>query len=193
MTLDPTTLASSFSLIFLAEMGDKTQLMMMALAHRYRPVPVLVGGCSAFLVLNLLGVALGQGLGDLLPTRAVAIGAGLLFLLFAYRTWRDADSEEEDEPEEERGRRGPLVTSFLLILVAELGDKTQLAVVALAAEKPSWLAVFLGGTLALWSVATIGVLLGARLLRRLPPAVVHKSAALLFAIFGLWSLCWGLA
>ena len=93
--MDFSIVVSSFALLFLAEMGDKTQLMTMTLAHRYRALPVALGVCAAFLLLNLLAVVAGQLLYRLVPREAVLLAAGVLFLLFAWNSWREAVREEE--------------------------------------------------------------------------------------------------
>jgi putative Ca2+/H+ antiporter (TMEM165/GDT1 family) len=181
--MDYSALLSAFTLLFLAEMGDKTQLMAMTLAHRYRAVPVIVGTFSAFLVLNLLAVLVGEGVSRILPREIVLAAAGVLFLFFAYRSWSAADEGEDGIPATDH--RQAWIISFSLIFVAELGDKTQLAMVALVAQSGALWAVFVGGTLALWSVSLLGILVGRTLLRRIPKHWVHRAAALLFFVFGL--------
>ncbi|MDX1593067.1 MAG: TMEM165/GDT1 family protein [Gammaproteobacteria bacterium] len=185
--MDIAAIGSAFALLFLAELGDKTQLMTMTLAHRYPVRPVVAGVFSAFLVLNLLAVGVGAALYSFLPTRWVLVGAGLLFLFFAWRSWREADGDEAGEAERGDGR-GAFVASFTLTFVAELGDKTQLALVALAAGSGAVWSVFVGGTLALWAVSAIGIAVGSTLLQRLPRRHVHRAAALLFALFGVLAL-----
>ena len=130
--MDPIIIGSSFSLLFLAEMGDKSQLIAMTLACRFRALPVIVGVLGAFLVLNLLAVAVGGALFEWVPQRLVLLAAGALFLFFAFRSWRDAEEANEADPQDKAFGRGALLTSFLMILLAEFGDKTQLAMVGLA-------------------------------------------------------------
>jgi putative Ca2+/H+ antiporter (TMEM165/GDT1 family) len=130
--VDFAAITSAFVLLFLAELGDKTQLMTMTLAHRYPVRPVVAGVFSAFLVLNLLAIGVGAALYRYVPTELVLVAAGLLFLFFAWRSWCEADGEDEEEGEAVDGRSA-FVASFTLIFVAELGDKTQLALIALAA------------------------------------------------------------
>lgn len=180
--MDLSAATSAFLLLFLAELGDKTQLMTMTLAHRYPAKPVLAGVFAAFLVLNLLAVLVGAALYRFLPEQAVLLGAGVLFLWFAWRSWREGDNDDENPLD--TNNRGAFLTSFTLIFVAELGDKTQLALIALAASSGAVWSVFAGGTLALWTVSAIGVALGSTLLRRVPKQVMHRVAAALFAIFG---------
>jgi putative Ca2+/H+ antiporter (TMEM165/GDT1 family) len=186
--MDPVVVASSFSLLFLAEMGDKSQIIAMTLACRFRALPVIAGVFAAFLVLNLLAVGLGQALFEWVPQRLVLLLAGGLFLFFAYRSWLDADGADEDGDDVEPPGRGALLTSFLLIFLAELGDKTQLAMIGLVAGTGSPWSVLTGGTLALWSVSLVGILLGGTLLRKLSPVWMHRAAAGLFLIFGLAAL-----
>lgn len=185
--MDAAVFVSTFALLFIAELGDKTQLMAMTLAHRYRAAPVLAGCFAAFALLNALAVGLGGTLASLVPRGPLLGAAGLLFLAFAWRAWRDGAAAEAPEPGPLR-RFGAVVTSFLLIVVAELGDKTQLALVAVAARGEALVAVFAGGTAALWAVALLAVLLGRALLTRVPAQWVHRAAALLFAAFGLLAL-----
>ncbi|MFA9460279.1 TMEM165/GDT1 family protein [Thiohalorhabdus sp. Cl-TMA] len=182
------TIASTFAVLFVAELGDKTQLVAMSLAHRHRAAPVLAGILTAFLVLNVLAVAVGAVLFELVPKQWILLAAGLLFLAFGYRIWREGEEDEEMEDVAARGGWRVALGSFALIFVAELGDKTQLALVALAASTGETLAVLIGGTLALWLVSLLGVAVGATLLRRIPAVWVHRVAAVLFFAFGAWAL-----
>jgi putative Ca2+/H+ antiporter (TMEM165/GDT1 family) len=174
---------SSFALLFVAEMGDKTQLMTMTLAHRYRAGPVIAGVFAAFVLLNLLAVSVGEALFRYIPQRLVLFVAGALFLTFAWRSWCDSRDGDDDEVVDANGRNA-FFASFTLLFVAELGDKTQLAMVAMAAGTGDLVSVFVGGTLALWAVSLIGVALGGTLLRRVPRYWMHRAAAGLFFVFG---------
>ena len=186
--MDPLIIASSFSLLFLAEMGDKSQLIAMTLACRYRPAPVIAGVFAAFALLNLLAVGVGTALYEWLPQGPLLLAAGLLFLFFAWRSWRDAEDADGLDRAADSMTRGALVTSFAMIFVAELGDKTQLAMLGLAAGSGAPWSVFTGGTLALWAVSLIGILIGASLLRRVSPHWLHRGAAVLFLVFGMLAL-----
>lgn len=186
--MDFTIISSSFLLLFLAEMGDKSQLLAMTLAHRYRLLPVISGVFAAFLLLNLLAVLLGDVLFQFVPQRVVLLGAGLLFLLFAWRSWLEADEVDDDEADQPRGGRDAFLSSFALIFVAELGDKTQLAMVALVAGSGQAWSVFVGGTAALWTVSLLGIVVGSTLLRRVPKAWMHRIAALLFLVFAVLAI-----
>jgi putative Ca2+/H+ antiporter (TMEM165/GDT1 family) len=185
--MDSSVALSAFSLLFLAEMGDKSQLLAMTLAHRYRVASVVAGTFTAFAVLNLLAVLMGQALFELVPQEFMLLTAGGLFLYFGYRFWQNADGAEEDEANARPDGSG-VVTSFTIIFVAELGDKTQLTAIALAAGTGDIWAVFAGGTLAVWAVSLIGILFGATLLRKIPKRQVHRAAALMFIIFGVLAI-----
>jgi putative Ca2+/H+ antiporter (TMEM165/GDT1 family) len=185
--MDISVIISSFTLLFLAEMGDKSQLLAMTLAHRYRLMPVIVGTFAAFFMLNLLAVWVGQALFTWVPQELALLAAGGLFLFFAYRSWQDADEEEEDDGDE-KTTHGAMVSSFSMIFVAEFGDKTQLAMIALVAGTGEIWSVFVGGTLALWAVSLVGIVLGATLLRKIPKLWVHRAAAMLFLAFGVLTL-----
>lgn len=185
--MDSSILVSSFVLLFLAEMGDKTQLMAMTLAHRYRPLPVIGGVFAAFLALNVLAVLVGETLFQFVPRDVILFAAGTLFVFFAVRLWRDAARNEETSAGP-TGGQGAFISSFALIFVAELGDKTQLAMIALVAGTGDPWAVFVGGTAALWTVSLIGIALGTTLLKRVPGTLVHRAAALLFLVFGILAI-----
>ncbi|TVQ93463.1 MAG: TMEM165/GDT1 family protein [Chromatiaceae bacterium] len=186
--MKPLVIASSFALLLAAEMGDKSQFIAMTLACRYRALPVIIGVFSAFALLNLLAVAVGAALLRWIPQGLILVTAGGLFLVFAYRAWGDAAEADTAIDLAPAFARGALLASFSLILLAELGDKTQLAMIGLAASTGAPVAVFIGGTLGLWTVSLLGITIGARVLRRLPAHLPHRIAALLFLIFGLLAL-----
>lgn len=188
-TFEPALFASTFALIFLAELPDKTAFATILLAVRRRPLPVFVGAAAAFAVQSFVAVAFG-GVFSLLPARAVHIGAGLLFLGFAWAMW---NREEEDLPEV---GKTDVETSFLrsaaaafgVIFIAEWGDLTQLATATLAARHGRPLTVFLASTAALWCVAALAVAVGRRLQASFDPRPLERFAAVLFALVGLFFL-----
>ncbi len=171
----------ALGVVFLAELGDKTQLVILGLAARRRAGPVVAGALAAYAFTQALSVAAGGALGAVLPERAVAIGAGLLFLGFAVWTARG----REEAGAETLARAGPAALSAALaVTVAELGDKTMLATAALAARQdpiPTWLGGTTGIALAGLAAVAAGRLLGARL----PERAVRMASAGLFAAFGL--------
>ena len=173
------TVSTTLGLVALAELGDKTQLVCMTLAARHPAPPVLLGAVLAFAVLNLLAVIFGAAVAAWLPEWLVAAGVAVLFAAFGVRALREAGAETVAV--EERDGRGMLVSTFVLIFLAELGDKTQLAVAGLAGTQDA-LAVWVGGTLALALTSALGVLAGQTLLRRLPLRLLHLVGGALFLL-----------
>jgi len=188
----PVALASSFSLIGLAEIGDKSQLVCIALAIRYRATPVLTGAIAAFAFLNLAAVLFGATVANWLPEHVVTAAVGILFLLFGVHAFSSSHGAEENEVVDDKGGHSILVNTFLLITLAEFGDKTQIAVAGLASTADA-VAVWLGATLALAATSGIGVLAGRTILQRFPIILLHRLSGGLFILFGvsaLLSLCW---
>jgi putative Ca2+/H+ antiporter (TMEM165/GDT1 family) len=183
-------LLSTFGLVFLAELGDKTQLAAMALASRYPWKKLFAGIAAAFVLLNAAAVLIGAVLFQLVPLHWIRLASAALFVCFGIATLRSKG--EEERPTCGRGVHGPTLTAFLMILLAELGDKTQLATATLAAQHATPISVFAGSTLALWLVSLLGLLIGAQLPRFLPATVVQRAAGLLFLLFGVVFLAQGL-
>lgn len=181
--MDSAVFLTSFGIIFLAELGDKTQLTAMALATRYPWKKVFLGIAAAFALLNLGAVLVGKLLFAFIPLFWIKLVSGLLFLFFGAATLR-ANEDEEGGKGRPASARGAVVTSFLMILLAELGDKTQLVTTSLAAQHDAILAVFSGSTLALWAVSLLGIFLGRQLTRVIPLSTIHKGAGILFLLFG---------
>jgi putative Ca2+/H+ antiporter (TMEM165/GDT1 family) len=182
------TFVSTFGLIFLAELGDKTQLTAMALALRYPWKRIFIGIAAAFFVLNLAAVLVGKILFLVLPLFWVTLVSALLFLYFGYNTLRHAcDAEDEDGPPPTAADAAR--TAFIMIFMAELGDKTQLVTASQAAQHSGSLSgmgsVFVASTLALWLVSLIGIFAGKQLVKYIPVCWIHRTAGLMFLIFGL--------
>jgi putative Ca2+/H+ antiporter (TMEM165/GDT1 family) len=179
--------------IFVAEMGDKSQLMAMTFAARYRVLPVLLGITLATALVHLASVAIGATVGSAFAQQqdAISVVAGLAFLGFAAWTLR-GDELSEEEADKARLSTGTAVlavgTAFFL---AELGDKTMLATIALATRE-DWLGTWVGSTLGMVLADALAVLVGAVLGRHLPERVVRYGAAALFAAFGLILVAQGL-
>jgi Ca2+/H+ antiporter, TMEM165/GDT1 family len=177
----------SASVVFLAELGDKSQLMTMTYALRHRWWVVLTGvGIASFLV-HGLSVTIGHFLGLTLPERPIAFAAAIAFLLFAAWTWRDARRSDDDEAlpvAEPRYVLFAVISSFVL---AELGDKTMLATVALPSAR-HWAGVWIGATVGMVLADGVAIAVGAMLHKRLPERFLHLLAGTLFLLFGLWLL-----
>ncbi|MFF4790556.1 MULTISPECIES: TMEM165/GDT1 family protein [unclassified Streptomyces] len=181
-------LALVFGVVFLAELPDKTALAGLVLGTRYRASYVFAGVAAAFLLHVVLAVAAGSVL-TLLPQRIVHALTGVLFLGGAAMLLLKKDDGEEDvrRPEDQSFWK-VAGTGFMLILVAEFGDLTQIMTANLAARYDDPLSVGLGAVLALWAVAGLGIVGGKALMRRVPLALITKIAALLMAGLGVWSL-----
>jgi len=166
----PVALASSFSLIGLAEIGDKSQLVCIALAVRYRAMPVLMGAITAFALLNLAAVLVGAAVANWLPEQVITVVVGVLFLLFGAHAFTGSNSEEENDIVNDKTGHGIFISTFLLSTLAEFGDKTQLAVAGLASTADIG-AVWLGATSALAVTSGMGVLAG----RTLSSQLAHST------------------
>ncbi len=180
---------STFFVIFLAELPDKTALAALALGTKYKTRDVVLGAWAAFLIQTLVAIAAGSVL-QLLPATPVHVAAGLGFLVFAALALRRDEEEELKEEEAEAAatkRKGmhPMVASFLVVFAAEWGDLTQLATAALVARTGEPLAVGVGAFLALCSVTVIAAVAGQQLGRFLPPELLKRASAVLFAIVGI--------
>ena len=174
---------SSFTLIALAEIGDKSQLVCMTLAARHRHWPVILGASVAFILLNLLAVLFGAAVAEWIPQQWVAWIVAVLFGFFGIQSLLSVEEDDENEVEEKAGRSIFLIT-LLLILVAEFGDKTQIAVAGLASSL-SPLYVWVGSTLALILVSALGVWAGRTILQRFPVVWLHRIGGIVFLLFSL--------
>ena len=177
------TTATSFALIAAAEIGDKSQLVCMTLASRHRPAPVMLGALTAFALLNTLAVVFGVAIANWLPQYVVGAVVAILFALFGIHALR-ARNDEDDEEVEEKSGHGIFFTTFALLTVAEFGDKTQLAVVALSSTHVA-AAVWLGATAALAVTSALGILAGRTILQKIPIALLHRISGAFFLILAL--------
>ena len=173
----------SFAVIFIAELGDKTQLVAMTFALRYRWWVVLAAITAATTVVHVLSVAIGHYLGAALPGHLLGLIAGLLFIFFGAWTLR-GDKLSEDEAGMAQRATAPaffVVTSAFFL--AELGDKTMLATVTLAADN-NWFGVWIGSTLGMVVADGLAIMVGAVLGKHLPERMIQIGAAALFLVFG---------
>lgn len=177
-----------FGVIFLAELPDKTALAGLVLGTRYRASYVFAGVAAAFLLHVVLAVAAGSAL-TLLPQRLVHALTGVLFLGGAAMLLlqRGEDEEEIKKPADQSFWK-VAGTGFMLILVAEFGDLTQIMTANLAARYDDPISVGLGAVLGLWAVAGLGIVGGKALMKRVPLRLITRIAALLMLGLGVWSL-----
>ena len=175
----------SFGVIFVAELGDKSQLMALAFATRYRAVPVLIGITIATAVVHLVSVVIGAGLGAALPTNWITLAAGLAFFGFAAWTLRGDELSGDEAGKVNRSAKSAIVAASAAFFLAELGDKTMLATITLATQH-GWFGTWLGSTLGMVAADALAILVGRLLGKHLPERVIRFGAAALFAIFGIW-------
>jgi Ca2+/H+ antiporter, TMEM165/GDT1 family len=178
-----TSAGTTFLLVGLAEFGDKSQLVCMTLAARHRGLPVVIGAVLAFAILNLLAVLFGAAVAAWLPEWLVTLAVAVLFAIFGISALRYEEEDEDDKVEEMPGH-GIVATTFLLIFLAEFGDKTQLAVAGLGStSEPA--AVWAGATVALATTSALGVFAGRKLLNRLPLLWIHRISGVFFLLLAI--------
>ncbi len=172
---------NAFGLVFLAELGDKSQIVCMTLAARYGARPVVAGAVLAFALLNAVGVLVGAAVGAYVPTSVVDLVVIALFAGFGLKALWSA-GEEDDEDVDATDNRRPFALAFTMTFFSELGDKTQIAVAGLAATQGA-LGTWLGATLALTATSVLGVVAGRALLAKVPEVWVKRVSGLVFLAF----------
>ena len=179
--------------VFLAEMGDKTQLMMIAMAARYKLHHIFLGAGLAILVLNAMAVGIGAAVSALIPLWLIKLAAALAFLYFAWSTLLGDDEDEEEE--KERAGRSPVLAVFGSFFLAELGDKTQLSAITFAANAGTSQALMVWGacSIGLFAADVLGVLLGYFLKSKAPEGLMKLLAFGLFTLFGILTIREGAA
>ena len=179
-----TVYIASFLFVVLAEMGDKTQLLAMAFATRYRWQTVMWGVFAATLVNHLCAVLLGNLLTNVIPLHYIQIVASASFILFGLWTLRGDKLENEDK----RFNFSPFWTVAIAFFIAEMGDKTQLATVALAAKYSNIILIWLGTTTGMVIADAVGIIFGIVLGKKIPERLIKWIAALIFILFGIAGL-----
>ena len=181
-------LTTSTLLVALAEMGDKTQLLAMLLATRFRrPLPIILGILVATLANHFLAALAGHSIADVLNQEWFRYAVAASFILMAGWTLIP-DTFDEDEPLRAPGRAGVFVTTLIAFFLVEMGDKTQIATVALGARFENLLAVTAGTTLGMMIANVPAVMFGEALTRKVPVRALQIGAALLFLGIGLWMI-----
>jgi putative Ca2+/H+ antiporter (TMEM165/GDT1 family) len=177
----------AFGVVFVAELADKTQLLALSFGARARLSSVVLGLFAGYGAANALAAIVGSIGGARLPERSLQIAGGLLFLVFAWVTWRRraADHDHRAAPALRPGRVVPSIA--LTIAVAEFGDKTQLATATLASQSAA-VAVWIGATSGATASGLLGALLGRVAGDRLPAETIAVASSVLFAIFGVLML-----
>ncbi len=176
----------SLGVVFLAELGDRSQLITLTYALRYRWWIVLTGVAVAAFLVHGVSVSIGHLLGTTLPARPMAFASAVAFLIFAVWSWRESAAADDtvSTTHEPRFAFLAVVSSFIL---AEMSDKTTLATVTLASDH-DWTGVWVGTTVGMVLADGLAIGVGRLLHQRLPAQLLHVLASLLFLMFGLWML-----
>jgi Ca2+/H+ antiporter, TMEM165/GDT1 family len=179
-----TPFINSFLLVVVGEMGDKTQLLAMGMASRYKASQVMIGVLIATLLNHALAVLVGSYLSSILPMGLISIVAGVSFLVFGLWTIRG----DVDDGTNKVSRFGPILTVGIAFFLAEMGDKTQLMTITLGAEYQQPLFILMGTTLGMVVADGIGVFFGAWICKYLSQKYIKWMAGLVFLFFGSLSL-----
>ena len=185
MQIEPLLL--SLVSIAVMEFGDKTQLGVLTLSARYKlRAPIFLGAMAAFSIVCTLGVAIGEALLSVLPVWLLQKISGIVFIALGLLMLRGLEKEKESSMIGQR--RGPFASTFLMILVSEFGDKTQIAMITLAAKFGSPFEVLMGALLALGAITALGTLVGERMARVVPMNIIRRTSAAIFVAVGLLTL-----
>jgi putative Ca2+/H+ antiporter (TMEM165/GDT1 family) len=187
-----TAFITAFVLVTIAEMADKTQLLTLSLACRYPARKVLIGVALAIAVLNLVAVVIGAVAGRFIPVTAVKIGAGVLFLGFGLWNLLAKDKPQAAEECEVKSDKYVILAVMGAFLIAEIGDKTQLATLSLGARFEGSIlnsvGVWLGATVGMILANALAVIIGHTAGRRVPEKLMKRISGALFVGFGIWTL-----
>jgi putative Ca2+/H+ antiporter (TMEM165/GDT1 family) len=167
-----------------AELGDKSQLMALAFAARYRPLPILAGITVATAVVHAVSVLVGAVVGARLPTDTIAIVAGLAFFAFAAWTLRGDSLDDDEAAKASRATRSAVVAASVAFFLAELGDKTMLATITLATKEGA-VGTWAGSTLWMVAADALAIAVGQQLGARMPERAIRIGAAVTFVVFGV--------
>jgi putative Ca2+/H+ antiporter (TMEM165/GDT1 family) len=173
---------ASFIFVLLAEMGDKTQLLAMAFAAKYKAQQVLVAVFLATFLNHAIAVSVGRFLTTVVPLEAISFIAALSFIFFGLWTLKGDELRGEDK---KRSRFGPIVTVGIAFFLAEMGDKTQLATISLAVKYQNALAVLMGTTLAMVAADAVGIVVGIVMRKHIPEKTIKWFSAVVFILFGM--------
>ena len=179
---------ASFLVVFLAELGDKTQLIVMAFAVKYNWRSVFLGMTMGIFVVHSLAVAIGSLAGELIPVHLMTIIASCLFIGFGVWTLRGDDEGEDEDEATKSSRFGPLLTVAMTFIIGEMGDKTQFAAMTMATQYESWWLVLCGAVLGMVLTDSLGIIAGTFLHRRLPAKKMRYLSAGIFLLFGVAGL-----
>lgn len=182
--------AAAFIFIFLSEIADKTQLVILGLALRFKkPMPVFLGALTAHSLMDLLAIVIGVSLPTFIPAELIERLIAIIFIAYGtYLLYKIVRKHTKKKKEKHISAKAPFAISFLTILLSEFGDKTQVASGLLAARYTDIIFVFLGTVVALVLAIGLNVFVGSKVAERLPRKAIKVATALLFIAFGIGTL-----
>lgn len=183
--MDLAPLVASFALVALAELGDKTQIAVITLSSRFKTFSVFSGAMLAFLLTTGMAIAIGDALTLILQPFWLRITAAAIFLFFGVYTIIMVISKKDETQIKTKDARNAVFSSFSLILLMELGDKTQFAVIALSAQYEFPLLVYLGVMLAFAFITGLGATIGTALTKFVPLKLIQLGSGIIFILFGI--------
>jgi len=175
----------AFVFVVVGEMGDKTQILAMMMAGKYKAKQVLIGVLIATILNHAIAVGIGTYLSLFLPMTVISITAGISFLIFGLWTIREEAPKGEKE---KTSRFGPIMTVAIAFFLAEMGDKTQLIAIAIAAEFRQPLLVLAGTTTGMMVADGIGIGFGAWICKNIPEKTIRWVASMVYIFFGILTL-----
>ena len=181
MGIDLFPILSTFVIVGVAEFGDKTQIAVINLSAKHRPRSVFIGAILAFALVVGISASIGGAIASYISVSWIYLVGGISFLIFGLYTL----FSKEDTIVKIKEHSKTVTTSFVLIAIMELGDKTQLAVVALSAEYGAPVQVFLGVILAMASLTAVGAVFGKIISRYISASYIKIGASLIFVLFGV--------
>ena len=179
-------------MVFIAEVGDKSQLLVLCFASRYKVKTVILGISLATLLTHFFSALIGHGVNKIVPIEYIGIIAGITFVVFGFWTIKDCASDEESDTCNIKVCKFPVLIIFTTFLLAELGDKTMLSTITLAA-KYNWIVVWLGAAIGMIIADLLAVLIGIVIGKKLPEKTIRFVAAIVFFIFGVFYMLSGLS
>ncbi|WP_025642596.1 TMEM165/GDT1 family protein [Schnuerera ultunensis] len=179
-----TELIRAFLLIFIAEMGDKTQIIAMTFATQYKIKEVLAGVLIGVFINHGLAIVLGQYLSKLIPMNLIQLVAGIMFVIFGLLALK----EEELGKKDNKKAFGPIVTVALAFFIGELGDKTQLTAMTLSAEGSYPFIILCGTTLGMLGTSGLGIFVGSKIGEKMPDISIKIISSIVFIFFGTLKL-----
>ena len=174
--------------VFLAEMGDKTQLVALLFATRYKAITVMAGVFIATLLVHLGSVGVGEAAGTVIPAEWIRLLSGAAFIVFGVWSFLGDKLDENDELKEYR--LGAFMTVAVTFFLAELGDKTMLATITIAGQQRAFVSVWLGSTVGMVAADGIAIAVAQTMRRRLPERALRYTAAVIFIVSGIVTMLW---